>query len=280
LVGIGNIITSDKQIGLTTFLRFVEEKGAATTLSEPLLTAVSGESASFLVGGSIPIPVQTLSAGSATQNAVVATNVNFIDFGLRLVIRPTVLENGRISMMLDQSMTEPDNGVRIQLLGSFIPGFKQKSVSTVTESASGETWAVAGLLSEEDSKVLRKIPVLGDLPVFGFLFRNSDDRVNRNELMIIINARTIDAVNQTTTNFESRGRLAPSQSTKIQASNNELTDASYDDELLTNKSSDEIPIISQDTKINEPENQGKRKKGAYRPKQSLINQANKPATPR
>lgn len=274
LVGIGNIIGSDKQIGLTTFLRFVEEKGAATTLSEPILTAVSGESASFLVGGSIPIPVQTLSAGSATQNAVVATNVNFIDFGLRLVVRPTVLENGRISMLLDQSMTEPDNGVRIQLLGTFIPGFKQKSVSTVTESASGETWAVAGLLSEEDSKVLRKIPVLGDMPVFGFLFRNTDDRVNRNELMIIITAKTIDGVNQTTTNFDGQGRLAPSNSSQSQT-NNALDDAIYDDEQSANKTNEGMPENK-----NKPLNQGNKGKGIYRSNQSFINPESRPSPTR
>lgn len=266
------------KVGLASFLRFVEEKGAATTVSEPVLTAISGESASFLVGGSIPIPVQTLSAGSATQNAVVATNVNFIDFGLRLVVRPTVLENGRISIVLDQSMTEPDNGTRIQLLGTFIPGFKQKSVSTVTESASGETWAVAGLLSEEDSKVLRKIPLLGDMPVFGFLFRNTDDRVNRNELMIIITAKTIDGVNQTTTNFDGQGRLAPSKTTQSQTSN-ALDDAIYDDELKANKSSKDDPA-DHGLLNNEPLNQNNKKKRVYKPNQSFINSVNRPAPTR
>lgn len=267
------------RVGLSTFLNFVQEKGAARTLSEPLLTAISGESASFLVGGSIPIPVQTLSAGSATQNAVVATNVNFIDFGLRLVMRPTVLENGRISIVLDQSMTEPDNGTRIQLLGTFIPGFKQKSVSTVTESASGETWAVAGLLSEEDSKVLRKIPVLGDMPVFGFLFRNTDDRVNRNELMIIITARTIDGINQTTTNFEGVGRLAPSNSSQQQDVNTGKVGANYDDELPVKKNSDDKPVDQSKPK-SEPLNQDKKNKGTFRPNQSFINPANRPAPTR
>lgn len=262
------------KVGLASFLRFVEEKGAATTVSEPVLTAISGESASFLVGGSIPIPVQTLSAGSSTQNAVVATNVNFIDFGLRLVVRPTVLENGRISIVLDQSMTEPDNGTRIQLLGTFIPGFTQKSVSTVTESASGETWAVAGLLSEEDSKVLRKIPVLGDMPVFGFLFRNTDDRVNRNELMIIITARTIDGVNQTTTNFDGQGRLAPSNSSQSQT-NNALVDAIYDDEQSANKTNEGMPENK-----NKPLNQGNKGKGVYRSNQSFINPENRPSPTR
>ena len=262
------------KVGLASFLRFVEEKGAATTVSEPVLTAISGESASFLVGGSIPIPVQTLSAGSSTQNAVVATNVNFIDFGLRLVVRPTVLENGRISIVLDQSMTEPDNGTRIQLLGTFIPGFTQKSVSTVTESASGETWAVAGLLSEEDSKVLRKIPVLGDMPVFGFLFRNTDDRVNRNELMIIITARTIDGVNQTTTNFDGQGRLAPSNSSQSQT-NNALVDAIYDDEQSANKTNEGMPENK-----NKLLNQGNKGKGVYRSNQSFINPENRPSPTR
>jgi pilus assembly protein CpaC len=267
------------KVGFGTFMKFVEEKGAARTLSEPLLTAVSGESASFLVGGSIPIPVQTLSAGSATQNAVVATNVNFIDFGLRLVVRPTVLENGRISIVLDQSMTEPDNGTRIQLLGTFIPGFKQKSVSTVTESASGETWAVAGLLSEEDSKVLRKIPVLGDLPVFGFLFKNTDDRVNRNELMIIITARTIDGINQTTTNFEGVGRLAPNNSSQQQDVNSGKVGANYDDELPVKKNSDD-QLVDQSKPKSEPLNQDKKNKGTFRPNQSFINPANRPAPTR
>lgn len=268
------------KVGLGTFMKFVEEKGAARTLSEPLLTAISGESASFLVGGSIPIPVQTLSAGSATQNAVVATNVNFIDFGLRLVVRPTVLENGRISIVLDQSMTEPDNGTRIQLLGTFIPGFKQKSVSTVTESASGETWAVAGLLSEEDSKVLRKIPVLGDMPVFGFLFKNTDDRINRNELMVIITARTIDGINQTTTSLEGQGRLAPSNSSQTQTNNNELDDANYDDELSAKKLRGNVPVDQSKSK-NEPLSQDKKNKSTNnRPNQSFINPTNRPAPTR
>lgn len=276
LIGIGyNEKIGKYQVGLNTFIRAVEEKGAATTLSEPLLTAISGESASFLVGGSIPIPVQTLSAGSSTQNAVVATNVNFIDFGLKLVVRPTVLENGRISIVLDQAMTEPDNGVRIQLLGTFIPGFKQKSVSTVTESASGETWAVAGLLSEEDSKVLRKIPILGDMPVFGFLFRNTDDRVNRNELMIIITARTIDGVNQTTTSFEDVGRLAPNKSSQLKDLNGELADANYDDEL-TMKASKEDRLLDENRLKNTPVSQDKKNKRTNRPNESFINPVNRP----
>lgn len=192
---------------ISAFLRAVEEKGAATTLSEPLLTAVSGESASFLVGGSLPIPLQELSPGNATSNAVVATFIEWIEFGLRLIVRPTVLENGKISIVLDQSISEPDSANQIQVLGAPIPGFKQKTVSTITESESGETWAVAGLLSEEQSKSLKSVPWISKVPILGALFRNKNDKISRNELMILVTARTIEGASQTTTNFDGEGRL-------------------------------------------------------------------------
>jgi len=206
---------------LSTFLRAVEEKGAATTLSEPLLTAISGESASFLVGGSIPIPLQELSPGNSTSNAVVATYIEFIEFGLRLIVRPTVLENGKISIVLDQSISEPDYSNAIQVIGAAIPSFKQKTVSTITESESGETWAVAGLLSEEDRKSLKSVPWISKVPIIGWLFKNKDDSTSRNELMILVNARRIDGVNSTTTNFEGVGEFSQSQ-TKPEAIDNEF----------------------------------------------------------
>lgn len=173
-----------------------------------MVTAVSGESASFLVGGNIPIPVQTQTVNQVT--ATTATNVRFIQFGLKLIVRPTVLENGKISIVLDQSISEPDYSQSITLLGARIPGFNQRSVSTLTESASGETWAVAGLLSEENTRNLSQIPWLSKVPVLGWLFKNSSDAKTRNELMILVNARVIEGDNNTKTSFESEGDLAPS----------------------------------------------------------------------
>lgn len=189
-------------------MRFLQQKGAAKTLSNPLVTAVSGESASFLVGGNIPIPVQTQTVNQVT--ATTATNVRFIQFGLKLIVRPTVLENGKISIVLDQSISEPDYSQSITLLGARIPGFNQRSVSTLTESASGETWAVAGLLSEENTRNLSQIPWLSKVPVLGWLFKNSSDAKTRNELMILVNARVIEGDNTTKISFEGEGDLAPS----------------------------------------------------------------------
>lgn len=174
-----------------TFLRAIEETGAGTTVSEPLLTAVSGEAASFLVGGNIPIPVQVLQSGTPTQNALVTTNVAFIEFGLRIVARPTVLESGRIGIVLDQILTEPDQNSAIVINGASVPGFTQRSVRTVTESLDGETWAVAGLVSDSDISTVTGVPILSKIPLLGALFRSKSTEKIRSELVITVTAHRV-----------------------------------------------------------------------------------------
>ena len=212
-VGESNLLTLFPTIGqfsISTFIRALEEKGASKTLSEPLLTAVSGESTSFLVGGSLPIPVQTVVPGNVNQNAVVATNVTYIRFGLQLVVRPTVLENGKVSIVLDQSISEPNYANAFLLNGFQVPTFSSRYVTTITESDSGETWAVAGLLTEEDTKSLKSVPWLSKIPMIGFLFQNKEDTTTRNELMILVNSRVIDDQGETSTNsFDGIGNLYP-----------------------------------------------------------------------
>ncbi len=195
-------------LAINAFLETVESRGAAITLSEPLISATSGETASFLVGGNIPIPSQILTAGTPTQNAQSAQVVNFVEYGLRLVVRPTVLENGKIGVVLDQTLSAPDYGKQIQFLGTAVPGFTQKTVSTVTEAEDGETWAVAGLLSEEDSKNLKSVPFISKIPILGTLFRRQDDKNSRSELMITINARRVGS-GAHTTSFENHGLPPP-----------------------------------------------------------------------
>lgn len=192
-VGSANLVAAlfPGSYAIQAFLRAIEDKGAATTLSEPLLTAISGESTSFLVGGTIPIPAQTLAPGTPTANPVVTTNVIYLSYGLKLIVRPTVLENGKISIVLDQSLSEPDYGKQIKLLGAPVPGFVQKTVSTVTEAEDGEMWAVAGLISEEVSEKLRAVPFISQVPVLGALFRSKTGKASRTELIITVTARRI-----------------------------------------------------------------------------------------
>ncbi len=194
-VPLGGLNAVAKLVGGTTtvqaFLQALEQTGAAQSVSEPILSAVSGEATSFLVGGNIPLPVETVVPGTPTQNALVLSNVEFIEFGLRIVARPTVLEDGRISIVLDQMFTEPDNSRAITIDGVVIPGFKQRSVRTLTESSDGETWAVAGLVSDTDTQSTSAVPWISRLPVLGVLFRSKSDEKVRTELIVTVTARKV-----------------------------------------------------------------------------------------
>ena len=176
---------------ISSFIRALERKGAAKTLAEPTLTTVSGEAATFLVGGNLPIPSGT---NTITTNGVVNTvqrAVTFIEFGLRLIIRPTVLDSGKIAMVLDQELIEPDEASGIVFQGANVPGFTQRSVRTVTESYNDETWAVAGLISQENIKSLSKVPFLSDIPILGELFKIRNNQEVNNELIITVSAREL-----------------------------------------------------------------------------------------
>lgn len=183
------------RISISAFLQAVEQRGAASSLSEPLLTAVSGELVTFQVGGEIPLPdsntsISTNSAIGGTTTTT-STNIFFRPFGVQLFLRPTVLEDGRISLVLDQRISAPDFGRTITIGGNPVPSFSQRTVQTLTESADGETWAVAGLITSEDSEDLSKVPFLGDLPILGKLFQSKTGRKARNELIITITARKL-----------------------------------------------------------------------------------------
>jgi len=194
LVLLGSQSTANRILSIASFIRWVETKGAARTLTEPLLTALSGESATFSVGGTLPVLTQdqtTFANNGVTQNT--STAVTFLQYGLGIVVRPTVLENGKISIILDQTLSEPDYSVAVPGFQSArIPGFKTRTVNTITETSSGETWAVAGLLNEEDTNNTRAVPYLSRIPVLGWLFKNESKGKSRKELLLVVTARLID----------------------------------------------------------------------------------------
>ena len=180
---------------ISAFLQAIQGKGAASALSEPLLTAVSGESVSFLVGGEIPIP--GTSTGITTNSAIggttttTQTTIVFREFGIQLLLRPTVLDSGRISLILDQYITQPDFGNAVTLGGNAVPGFAKRAVRTVTESYDNETWALAGLITEEDSERLQSVPWISQVPIIGELFKKKDKRKTRSELILTVTARRV-----------------------------------------------------------------------------------------
>lgn len=161
----------------TGFIDALKENGLLTVLAEPTLTALSGQTASFNAGGEIPIPE---ASGLGT------VSVKFKKFGVGLSFTPTVLSEGKISMKVEPRVSDLDFANAIVANGFLIPAFTERSVSTVVELADGQSFALAGLLSEKVTENIAKYPLLGDIPILGALFRSSAFRKNETELVVIV----------------------------------------------------------------------------------------------
>jgi pilus assembly protein CpaC len=161
----------------TGFIDALKENGLLTVLAEPTLTALSGQTASFNAGGEVPIP-QASGLGTVS--------VTFKKFGVGLSFTPTVLSEGKISMRVEPRVSDVDFSNAITQNGFVIPGFTERSVSTVVELADGQSFALAGLLSEKVNEDVAKFPLLGDIPILGALFRSSSFKKNESELVVIV----------------------------------------------------------------------------------------------
>ncbi len=161
----------------TGFIDALKENGLLTVLAEPTLTALSGQTASFNAGGEVPIP-------EASGLGTVA--VTFKKFGVGLSFTPTVLSEGKISMRVEPRVSDVDFSNAINQNGFVVPGFTERSVSTVVELADGQSFALAGLLSEKVNEDVAKFPILGDIPILGALFRSSTFKKNESELVVIV----------------------------------------------------------------------------------------------
>jgi pilus assembly protein CpaC len=154
-----------------------ERLGLVTTLTEPNLTALSGETASFLAGGEFPIPISQ-GLGQVT--------VQFRQFGVSLAYTPTVLSNGRISMRVRPEVSELSTQGAITLNGFQVPAITTRRTETTVELGSGQSFMIAGLMSANSQNSLDKAPGLGDVPILGNLFRSRDFRRGETELVIIV----------------------------------------------------------------------------------------------
>jgi pilus assembly protein CpaC len=158
-------------------LNLAETDGLVTTLAEPNLTALSGETASFLAGGEFPIPVSQ-SLGSVT--------IEYKQYGVGLAFTPIVLADGRISMRVRPEVSELSAEGSIRLNGFDVPAITTRRAETTVELGSGQSFMLAGLLRNSHLNNIEKAPVLGDLPVLGALFRSTSFRRQETELVIIV----------------------------------------------------------------------------------------------
>jgi pilus assembly protein CpaC len=184
---------------VTATLRAMESAGVVRTLAEPNLTAISGESATFISGGEFPIPTgvtcQTTTAGAIGQ---CVQTVSFKKFGISLNFTPVVLTEGRISLrvMTEVSEVSLDNALQGGSGGTTIPSIKTRRAETTLEIPSGGSLAMAGLIQEQTKQAVNGMPGVDQIPLFGQLFRSQDFVNNQTELMVIVTPYVVRAVAQ------------------------------------------------------------------------------------
>ncbi|WP_298015383.1 type II and III secretion system protein family protein [uncultured Castellaniella sp.] len=162
----------------------LDQEGLISVLAEPNLSAVSGQTASFLAGGEFPVPV------SQERGAI---SVEFKPFGVALDFTPTVLSDDRISMKVRPEVSQVDyTNAAVLMIGDGttpslqIPGLSVRRVETTVEMASGESFVIGGLLQNNIRDMVSQIPGLGRLPILGKLFSSSDYMNNKSELVVIV----------------------------------------------------------------------------------------------
>ncbi|SHJ13738.1 type II and III secretion system protein family protein [Wenxinia saemankumensis] len=166
-------------------LEALESRGVVRTLAEPNLTALSGQEARFLAGGEYPVPISQ-EGGNIT--------VEFKPFGVELNFTPRVVAGDLINIELEAAVSsiDPTNGININ--GFQIDAFRRRETSTTVEMRDGESFAIAGLLSDDFRDINGQVPWLGDVPVLGALFRSAEYERNQTELVIIITAHLVSPV--------------------------------------------------------------------------------------
>jgi pilus assembly protein CpaC len=167
---------------LTFLFDALESKGVIKTLAEPNLVAMSGDTANFLAGGEFPIPV----AQSNSGGSIPVITVEFKQFGISLAFTPTILQDGMLNMVVNPEVSNIDPTTSIQLGAISVPGIKVRRAHTTVELRDGESFTVAGLLSDDYQNNIRQFPFLGDLPIIGSLFRSTGYQQDQTELVIVV----------------------------------------------------------------------------------------------
>src|SRR6478735_7959712 len=186
-------------LNVTAALNALESKGAITTLAEPTLVALSGQTASFLAGGEFPIPIAqgggaTTGTGGTGVGVSTAITVEFKPFGVSLAFTPTVLADGVISMEVAPEVSSIDPTASIVVGGLRIPGLQTRRARTTVELRDGESFAMAGLIRRDFQDTVRQFPILGSIPIIGALFRSTNFQREETELLIIVTPRLVRPV--------------------------------------------------------------------------------------
>jgi len=186
LGGASNVLTTNGlsagatigPVEIEATLRALERRSALRTLAKPTLTALSGQEAEFLAGGEFPVPVGIDETG--------LVSFEFKEFGAKLKFTPTVRSNGIIGLVVDTSVSEPTTEGGFTAGNLTIPATKQRQAKTSVELGAGQTLVIGGLLQDTMRQQVNRLPVLGDIPILGTLFRSRDYIHAKTELIILV----------------------------------------------------------------------------------------------
>jgi pilus assembly protein CpaC len=170
---------------LSANLRLIESNGLARVLAQPSLTALSGQSASFLAGGELPIPQ---SGGLGT------TTIVYKPFGIGLTVTPTVLAANRIALKVAPESSDIDYTNALISNGIAIPAITVRRADTTLELGDGESFVIGGLVSRNTKSSVAKVPFLGDLPIIGTFFRSMSYSQDEKELVIIVTPHLVNPI--------------------------------------------------------------------------------------
>jgi pilus assembly protein CpaC len=174
-----NLFVLSEKYDLGVLIRALSSRGLFQSLAEPNLVAESGKEATFLAGGEFPIPI---AQGSGANMSV---SVQFKEFGIRLAFTPQV-DGDRIHLKVAPEVSSLDFANAVVMSGFRIPALSTRRTQTELELRDGQTFAIAGLMSNTMTSSLQKIPGIGDIPILGYLFRSKAAQKNRTELVVMI----------------------------------------------------------------------------------------------
>lgn len=174
----------------SAFVRALQTRGAFRELAEPNLIAMHGQKASFLAGGEFPIPIlQSVNAGQS------AITVIFKEFGVKLEFTPTIIDENHIRLELAPEVSSLNVAAGVVVQGISIPGLRVRRAKTTLELRDGQSFALAGLIDNTEQVSLSKIPLLGDIPILGELFKSRSFQRSETELLFLATVKLVEPLN-------------------------------------------------------------------------------------
>jgi pilus assembly protein CpaC len=212
-----NTLIAGKMIGqsVSATISALTDEGFITSLAEPNLTAMSGQTASFTAGGQFPVPI----AGTASSTGFPTITVEFKTFGVSLAFTPTIIDANHLNLRVRPEISEltTTGEVSVPLTSTAtvtIPALTLRTAETTVELASGESFALAGLLMHTSQQLVSKVPWIGDIPILGALFRSDRFQRGETDLVIIVTPYLVQPV-QTRVAAPTDGLLLPNDAQRV-----------------------------------------------------------------